>query len=68
MSNGNVYEGFFADNVPAGQGKLIVGENKYYDGTVSFANNKFKIVGKLVSDGVEREGTFDGDDDPSAAQ
>ena len=68
MANGNIYEGYFADNVPCGQGKLIISEDgsRYYDGTVSFANNKFKIVGKLVSDGVEKEGTFDSDEAPAA--
>ena len=44
-----------------------MGPNKYYEGHVSYVNGKFTIQGKLHFDGVEREGTFAGeDDDPPA--
>ena len=63
MANGHVYSGQFVDNVPGGQGKLEVNDGTYYEGQITFTNNRFKIVGKVVkSDGTAREGTFDGND------
>ena len=63
MVSKHVYEGFFENGQPSGQGKLTLGPNKYYEGHVSFAKGKFTIQGKLNFDGVEREGTFTGEDD-----